>query len=243
MKSLGFVFGWVAAMGCEQVDSPGIRTEAVFADMSVTASGDGTSLVSAGLRTGGGGSNTYLDLVDGDALVAHGAGAMAMQRQESALGSIHYVARFDVDSENALFRIEFARRSHDEAEEVCRGGDAPNSIATLPAPFSLVLDPPNALVSRASGDLTVSWAASTDPVRWTLSGDCIETQAVDLERDAGTLRLLGTNMQALKGRTGETCSVDLDVSRMRPGSVDSAFGAGGVFDAIQTRTVRFRSGP
>ena len=149
------------ATACARVDSSDVRTGGVYADLEVTASGDGTSIVIAGLRVGGPQSNTYLDLVDGDTLTAHGGDqSQEMRKARSLLGRVTYRARFPLEAENSPFRVAFARDAHDPKEKECRGESAPNSFATLPAPFDLDAPRSRRTFSRRSDFIEIIWSSA-----------------------------------------------------------------------------------
>jgi hypothetical protein len=232
--------------GCERVESTDVRTSGIYADLDVVARGDGDSTVSASLRVGGPRSNTYLELVEGDALTAHqGEDETEMDEHSFPLGPVTYDARFEVDDENTPFRIEFAREAHDEVEENCRGGGAPNSFATLPAPFAL--DGPGAdqTFSRADADIEITWSPNgfRDAMTWTVSGSCIHTESGDISGDPGRVSIERGRLRALDNRQAETCSMTVELVRTRAGAVDPAYGEGGSFSARQVRAISLRSAP
>jgi hypothetical protein len=231
---------------CERVESSDIRTSGIYADLSVVARGDGDSSVTAALRVGGSLSNTYLELIDGDVLRAHQGEQMEEMDQHSIpLGPVTYRASFDVDAENTPFRIEFAREPHDEMEKECRGESAPNSFATLPAPFTIDGPERDRTFSRSDADIEITWGPNgfRDPMSWTVSGGCIETESGDVGGDPGRVTIPRGRLRAIRGRETETCDISVEIVRARGGAVDPAYGEGGRFSARQVRSIELRSSP
>jgi len=231
---------------CERVESTDVRTSGIYADLDVVARGDGDSTVSASLRVGGSLSNTYLELIDGDVLMAHqGEDKEEMDEHSFPLGPVTYDATFDVDDENTPFRVEFAREAHDEAEEECRGGGAPNSFATLPAPFAFDGPSRDQSFSRSEADIEITWSPNglRDGMTWRVSGDCISGDSGDISGDPGRITIERGKLRAIQGREAETCSMTVEIVRSRGGAVDPAYGEGGRFSARQVRAISLKSAP
>jgi hypothetical protein len=231
---------------CERVESSNVRTDGIYADLDVVAKGDGKSSVSASLRVGGSLSNTYLDLIDGDVLMAHQADdAQEMERRTLLFGQVWYEATFDVDAENTPFRIEFAREPHDDTEKQCRGGSAPNSFATLPAPFAFDGPEVGKSFSRANDDLEITWSpnGSSDKMSFQISGSCIQSESGDISGDPGRLAIARGRLKPTMNQPPATCAIIVELIRSRSGEVDPAFGEGGTFRARQIRTLDLQSAP
>lgn len=236
----------LATAACERVESSDVRTSGIYADMTVTAVGDGTSRVSAALRVGGSLSNTYLDLVDGDELMAiQGEDEARMSERSIPLGPVHYEATFDVDTENTPFRVSFAREPHDETEKECRGGSAPNSFATLPAPFTIDAPAEDRAFSRADDDIEITWSPNgrRDAMSWRASGSCIEGDSGDIDTDNGRFVISRGKLRLRREADDNSCDVTITITRSRPGQIDPAYGEGGRFVARQVRSVEVRSDP
>lgn len=236
----------LASAACERVESSDVRTSGIYADMTVTARGDGESQVSAALRVGGSLSNTYLELVDGDELMAiQGEDEVRMSKRSIPLGPVSYVASFPVDAENTPFRVSFSREPHDEAEKACRGGSAPSSFATLPAPFTI--DGPDAgrTFSRADDDIEVTWSptGSRDRMSWRVSGSCVENDSGDIDSDSGRFVVRRGDLRPIENRERDDCSLTIEIVRQRAGQIDPAYGEGGRFVARQVRQIRVESVP
>jgi hypothetical protein len=216
-----------AAACSEDVDSTDVKTSGVYAEMSVVATGKGQSDVTADLRVGGANSNTHLDLKAADKLSAT-VGTTTKTLSQS--GNV-YKTTFDGDAADSKVTVAFTRGVEDTS--------APNSSVTLPAPFTVAGIA--GTVSRQVG-FTATWAQSTDPMRWTLDGDClfIKTDSIS---DAGQTVIGTSDFSVQSGKEQETCNATFCLERTRQGTIDPAFGEGGVISAVQRRCVAFLSAP
>ena len=230
--ALTAVFG----SGCAQVESDDVKTDGIYADLLVQADGSGSSVATAALKVGGASSNTFLDLTAGDALeAANGDDVSAMVRNE-ALGVIWYSAIFAVDSADAPFKISFLRE-----EDV----SAPDSDVTMPAGFAITAPAPNTSFSRASDAVVVTWdnSGSTDGFSWQITGDCIVAQFGNQTADNGTLTIPAGAIQPGQNQGANSCTANIQLFRTRAGTLDGAYGEGGVIRARQTRTISILSAP
>ena len=224
------------AAGCsEDVDSDDVATDAIYANFSVNAEGDGASHVLATLRVGGPSSNTYLDLTDYDSLMASvNDTAKGMTQSGNA-----YVTTFPFDAEDTPFRVSFLRSHAPDAE--CAGVSAPNSTVTLPRPFSITAPAQDASISRAS-DLTFTWSDSgeSDDMSWALDGPCIQYMADSIENDNGSFTIPEDTI-LLVSTAMTSCTATLRIYRTRQGELDPNYGEGGTISAAQTRAVQFET--
>lgn len=230
---------------CEQIDSKNVNTDGIYADLEAASDGEET-VIEARLKTGGGLSNTFLDLSDGDVLTAYAGAEMSKMDRESQLGVVWYRARFSQIAENTPLRIEFTRQGHDDAETKCRGESAPNSMVTLPAPFSIGSPAKDDRFSRKDSAIDVQWSPSgtSDSMRWTLSGECIKGMSGNISGDPGRVVIEKGKIEAISEmRAGETCDVKIKIFRARSGNVDPAYGEGGNFAADQVREIEISSAP
>jgi hypothetical protein len=230
---------------CESIDSANVRTDGIYAAMSAVADDSGDTRLTAYLKTGGSGSNTFLDLSEGDTLTAYAGAQKEEMDRESLLGEVWYRAELEGNAEGTPLRIEFSREGHDEEETSCRGGSAPSSIATLPAPFAIDSPADDTRVSRKDEELEIAWSpTSSDPIRWELSGSCIHDIGGELMADTGRVAIEKGRIEAVSpAREGETCGVTLKIMRIRDGMIDRAYGEGGFFSAQQHRVLTFSSTP
>ena len=236
-RKLGLLAAALFALsGCsEDVDSDDVATDAVYANMYVTAPGDGESHLLTTLRVGGPNSNTYLDLTDYDSLVAY-VNDTGKNMAQSGDG---YVASFPYESEGTPYRFAFLRSHAPDSE--CAGVSAPNSSVTLPAPFDIVNPVSDSAHSR-NADLVFTWSGSgaADGMSWTVDGPCILTASDTIDDDDGSFTIPADTI-AVIGSANNSCTATLTVSRTRAGELDPAFvsGEGGVISAAQRRTRQF----
>ncbi len=225
---------WCAVVGlaCESVKSEDLKTSGLYAQLEADAPGDGKLNVKATLTLGQG-SLTYLALTPTDVLTATvGETARAMSRK-AAFGTTWYEAGFDGDAAGTPVRVSLARSADTSA---------PESVVTLPAPFEFSSPPANAPFARSAG-VTVTWDGSggADPLQLTARGACIQPVELDLAGDTGTQTLMP--FVASSSNETNTCSVSLTLVRRRVGTVDPAYGKGGVFRATVSRALLISSTP
>ncbi len=239
MRLLGpSLLACAALAGCLSVDSADVATHGLYADLSVQATGDGQSRVSAELRVGGDLSNVCVDLSGGDRLVASaGLVSRTMARHEDILGRIGYEAVLPTDAEGTEVRVAFERPPE-------LGEGAPDSVTTLPAGFAITAPAPGTSHSRASA-LTVAWQpARPDPMWLEVSGFCIAPALLEVPPGAASVTVAASRLRALdRPPPGDSCEVDLVLVRGREGYVDPAYGKGGSFQARQIRSVAIVSTP
>ncbi len=234
------------AFGCEVVSSNDVKTSGVYASMRVTATGDGTSDVVAQLLVGGALSNTSLDLSAGDRLdLIVGSDTQTMQTSKGLFGNMSYHATVADDRENTPFRIAFTRASNDPAEADCLGGDAPNSFATLPAPFDIVGPNSDDTFSRETDDILIEWNAfgHIDDIHLSIDGSCISSHDMNGVDDSGVITIPAGTLEPDVGEELSTCDLTIELRRIRTGMVDPAYGEGGTFTATQIRTRGIVSAP
>jgi hypothetical protein len=224
--------------GCEAVDSQDVLTSGVYADLDVTASGTGLSVVQAVLRVGGKYSNAYLSLSGDDTLTATVDGETRTLYEVSLGEYREYATDFQTDAADTAFQISFDRT-------VDPG--APDSQLSLPAPFELTGPADGSTFSRNSDDLLVEWSesGSSDSMRWEATGDCIDYASGNIDGDEGVQSLEAGTLESSwsddEADEAGSCTVTLTLWRSRSGTVDNGFGEGGEARAHQVRTIEFTS--
>jgi hypothetical protein len=228
---------WVAIVGvagCEDVSSSDVFTSGMYADISAEADGTGGSQARVVLRAGGPTSNTYVELDGADALTVTVDGESLPMVHEH-LGAIHhYVTTFATAPVGSPFDVAFTR---------ALDGGAPSSVVTLPPEFTLA--PPGVdTFSRLDEDLTIAWSpASTEPVRITIDGTCIDPFATDLASDGGQYVVARGTLAPSNSVAPDPCDLDVVVTRISAGDVDPAFGEGGHAEGRQVRSYHVSSTP
>lgn len=224
----------MAGCTCETVKSQDIKTSGLYADLDATATGDNKTKVKATLTLGQG-SLTFLELSSGDVLTASTGTTSKTMSRTSLFGSTWYEAELGGDTANMDVKVSLSRAAD---------ASAPNSVVTLPAPFSISTPTPNQKFSRAAAPIFVSWqgAGQPDELRLGASGSCIDSiSEAALSADNGQHTL-----PALKAKAGEeakSCAVVITMRRVRKGQVDPAYGKGGSFEAKVERSVTITSDP
>ena len=221
-----------ASCTCESVKSNDIKTSGLYALLEANAPGTGQVDLKATLTLGQG-SLTYLELAAGDALTATvGPTTRAMSRK-AAFGATWYEAAFDGDAAETSLQIALTRQND---------ASAPESVVTLPAPFTFTAPMANASFPR-SGAITLTWSGGgqADPMHVSARGACITSVDTDLSADSGTHTL--APFVAASGTPSDSCDVAIALVRTRLGRVDPAYGKGGVFKATVQRSLTVRSTP
>jgi hypothetical protein len=219
--------------GCTTVESDNILTSGMYADLSARAGGDGTTQISATLYLGNPINLNFVDLTGGDQLQASYGDQVQVMSETIILNIVGHGATFQSDNEDDEFVIDFVR-------EVDAG--APASIVALPAPFEI--NPIVASRSRAAS-LDFGWDNSTsDSMRWSASGDCIDSAGATIGTDEGTVTIAASTLQKRQGATvANECPVTVTIIRTRLGELDTHFGEGGSVVGEQQRTLTFNSTP
>jgi len=239
MKQLFVVFMTVGALGllaCENVDSEDVMTDGIYADINAIATGDGNTTVRASLRVGGNASNTFLELVGDDKLVASMGEETAEMGEKTFLGSKWYTAEFSEDAVDTEFNVAF-ERSVDEP--------APESKMTMVAPFDITVPASSASYSRASDDIELAWETSgtSDTMLVNIDGSCVQLYHEDLSGDTGSFSVVAGTLEPAQDQEDETCSITIELIRHREGTLDPAYGEGGLVYSRQIRTIQVTSAP
>lgn len=222
--------------GCEEtVSSENIRTAGISMATRVTA-GTASSKVHVTLLVGGNESNTKVELMAGDELVAIADGDEKTMERVSAG---EYEASFDIVDEDTEFAVHLLR--DDDEDATGNGGE-------LPAPFMITSDLGDEPISRME-DIEVTWSPSGTDDNMRLqaedeSGDgCITaTEDIDVISDEGTY-LIRAEREHFGDDEEETCDITLTVVREREGEIDGNLDRESTFFLHQVRSTTFLSAP
>ena len=216
-------------VGCEAVDSSDIRTSGIWADMTVSATGDGTSIVETWLRVGGPLSNTNVDLVEGDSLSVSVSG-LSEPLDRVAFGNlIYYIAEVETDAPGEDFVIALDRAADDSA---------PSSVMSLPEPFTF-----EDVSDTVSSDTTLEGRISgldDAPNRLIVAvdGDCIYQHEESVTLDAeGRFEIDGSDLEATDAEDTASCGLEVKVILASDGTVDPAY-EGGSAEGHQVRSLQ-----
>lgn len=231
----GLLVATAATAACQTTDSDNILTRGMYAQISATADGTGSTSVGATLFLGPPSDLIFVDLEGSDQLIAHHGIESKVMSEQIILNIVSHTAVFAGDRENDAFEVEFSRLVD---------AGAPSSNVTLPAPFTLGTVPTS--VSRAAA-FGVNWTGagtSTDRMRWTAEGSCIQSASGTISGDPGSVTMPAGTFKKLTGQNiADMCPVKVTIVRERDGQVDRAFGEGGTATGVQTRSVTFTSTP
>ncbi len=234
MKRLAVVaLALFTATACTSVESSDIKTSGIYADLWTIADGDGASYSEATLRVGGALSNTFVTLSDGDELTTTLGEQVEIMHEQNLADIFTYRADFESDAPDTDYVVAFERLDDDSA---------PNSVMSLPAPFTV-----DALAdeySRDDADLVVTWDNQADEkMKIWAEGTCIINQYHDNETDAGTYTFAADSIEPQNADANENCEIEITLWRSRPGDVDSAYGEGGAAWGYQRRKLTTLSIP
>lgn len=224
------------ALGCTSVDSDSVFTSGLYARVSATSDGGGSTVVRTTLFLENPSSLNYIELEGDDTLAAYGPnGVSKTMRQSQFLGMTSYSATFETEDAGSEFIIEFNRTIDDSA---------PDSRLTLPAPFD-ILTADGSAFSRATDDIVIDWdSVSADDLDYHLDGNCIESLSSSIEGDPGTLTIPAADLVKRQGDTVvDSCTVTVTITRSRAGTIDENYGYGGDGYARQIRTFTFTTDP
>jgi len=233
MRTLAFIA--VLATGCAQTDSSDLLTSGIYAQIAASASGDGTTRVTATLYVGNPLNLNFVNLSGDDQLVAsHGSAEMVMT-ETVLLNVVSHHATFNTDNPGDQFQVALERSVDNGAR---------NSIAVLPERFTL--DPLTTTTASRAQPLTLTWSPLDAPnmMRWEARGDCIELESQNLSADGGTLTIEAGRLAKRMGEgVADECPITITVTRSRPGQLDPGYGKGGIIAGQQVRSVMLTSTP
>jgi hypothetical protein len=223
-----------ALAGCSTTDSSDVLTSGIYAGITASAPGNGSTQVSATLYLGNPINLNFVELTGDDKLVASHDGQDKVMVESELLNIVSHSVSFDSDNENDEFSVAFDRTVDD---------GAPDSSVTLPAKFDIAV-PATTEWSRQAA-YSVQWSpASTDQMRWEARGDCIETTSESLPDDTGGVIISANRIQKRMGDgVADTCPITLTLTRARQGDLDPGYGKGGSIEGWQVRTIDLTTTP
>jgi hypothetical protein len=222
---------------CEKVESEDVNTSGIYANIQVVANGDGQSQVIATLKVGGDTSNVFIDMSGDDKLEATSGEENKELAKDNEVGNIvRYKASFDGDEEDKDFKVAFIRTVDD---------GAPESTVTLPAPFGITSPDADTSFSRENDDLVIEWenAGTEDAMHISANGDCVKLYTKAIDGDPGTHTIEKTVIDPKDEQETVNCPVTVTITRTRGGTLDTAYGEGGVISGQVVRTLELLSTP
>jgi hypothetical protein len=234
-----------ALTACTEVESEDVMTDGMYANFVARVIDSGTR-IEANLNVGGSGSNaTNVELTGDDTLEATIDGdtkALDKVQEIIDINDPHYTAKFDgVVAAGTEVTVAFKRTVDD---------GAPSSTVTLASEPNA--SGPTGEQSRAEAELVVSFAAGGDDesTTITISGECFQssTQSVDGDNATQVTFAPGALKEPEPKEDEEpaapaTCDATITISRARTGTIDPAFGEGGLFRSLRDESLSFSSAP
>lgn len=235
--------------GCSETESENVTTNGIYADIEVIGNSNDTTDVIVDLNVGSGLGGTDLELSDGDRLTASTNGQTHTLSKSENLVNIEYITTFDANAADMAFTVSFTREN---------GINAEDSRVTLPAPFTLIT-PTDGETFAIDDPVIFEWSPADENSRMEISSVYTCRQHTDTE---GTATTIGTGvggriadngsatytMRQLMGTSNPEnynlgCTIDIELSRNKAGTIDSNFGEGGQIIAKQSRSLEIRYNP
>lgn len=235
----------ISLIGCAKTDSDNVRIKGIHASIGVAAEGNGNTTVSTTLKVGSGLGGTTLELASSDTLLAYANGITKVMRDNSSFLGASYTTTFPFDDEGTEFRVEFDRSE---------GTSAPNSVVTLPAPFTITSTPGATYAKNAIVSVTWEPAYTTDNMLvdyWITCPDSngdsyLATYTVGAtdngQRDINVSEILNKASPGIKD-SSKGCRLEITVIRRRFGELDPHYGEGGSIAAVQKRKISVNIAP
>ncbi len=223
----------LSALGCsnkETTSSANIKTGGIAALIDVYADTDTTATVHVELKIAGSSSTAFVDLDNGDKLIAT---VDDVEKQLTARDAGVYEAKFTDVAEGAAISVTLERPDDVTASD---------NSGTLPPPFTL--DKPTSKLSRETDDLELTWApGSDDKMTLRLDGSCIYPFNKDSVPDTGSYTVGAGKLSSTDEDMPEACDVEVDARRTREGTADGEFDPESYFRMHQRRSTKFVSNP
>jgi hypothetical protein len=235
----------LASVACTEVDSEDVKTDGMFANYVARVKDNGTS-VEANLNVGGGNANATNVELTGDDVIKATIGEKTLTLGKNPefidINDPHYSAFFDEETDAGTEVVFAFERTSDES--------APSSkvkLASAPAASG-----PAAATSRAEASVVVSFDAGADDEKTsvTISGDCFQSATDSVDGSGATsITFEASALKEPQPPEGEepeapkSCEATITVQRSRTGSIDPAFGEGGLIQSIREETLTYTSDP
>jgi hypothetical protein len=208
-------------------------TSSITPDFTISASPNSITFVLGQLKAD---QVASVRLPDDDALTVSAAGQEKLLRWTlGAQGGGLYSASLTELDPGTVITIALTRGD---------GGNAPNSQVTMPLPIDLTA-PVTGALATAGTNLSVAWTPSGTPdeirilLRTVLCSrpGAGTTQTATVVGDPGNATVFIEPDLLPLLNPGEQCDVDVQVQRVRHGTVDAAYAAGGTIQAQQADKV------
>ena len=219
-----------AVVGCNDIDSADIETSGINASITVRAKADGSSTAVSATLTAG--ALTFVDLDGEDQLVATSGEASTVLAEGDLLGVVGYngsLSGVGAPGDEVKVSLE---RSSDKTP-------APDSVVTIPEPIAIAAPEAGTAFSRADDDIVVDLTSeeSDDDATLKWSGACIKDGSLAVPSGQASITI---NKGTIEKReqvdandpdsepVADTCSFTIEIERRVEGSLDPAWGSGGI---------------
>ncbi|AWB68794.1 hypothetical protein C2869_21385 [Saccharobesus litoralis] len=229
--------------GCSDVSSTDLKSSGFYANMRVSAQGDGQTNVTVNLSTGSGIDADGIKLDGGDYLEVEAKG-----NRKRMSRNVGYTTDFLFDDGPTEFVISLYRTSDESM---------PNSSVTLPQDF--VIQTPVANTTFSADDfIQLAWSPEVNGgnIKLNFAGYCysiddssqlpISTVTTLIDNgvhSVGVSSLLNSRSDRDKFDMNKACPITVSLQREAQGSLDPNYGQGGSVWAMQARSVDIQVQP
>lgn len=225
-----------AIAGCGDsaaVDSETVGSQGLWVAVRFEAFGNGSTGVNVDLNEGGRSGNS-VRLTANERLEVNANGMLVVLEEDEDFLDIDYEGSVPTDASNTLLTLSLFRAD---------GSVNDRTRVNLPNPFTIT-SPADSQAVTAGEFVDVRWSpAAGGTIAVAVMTQCSGFTRVDYfdEPDDGsytidTAALPGIQDPAVPRENG--CTLTVDLTRERRGTLDPAFRAGGFVSAVQERTVR-----
>lgn len=224
--------------GCTTTPSDTITTQGFYPTYRVTSDGFITTLF-ASFQVGGGGSNTYIYLDNGDSISATvGTSNVTFTRETGLFADKYYSGTIPGGQDGQVVTFSLHRSTEPSA---------PNSTVVIPDGFSISSPTRASVLSRARDAINIVWApsGSTDTMELKVycPHDALCNNVAPVVGDPGVFTIGAGELVSSTTSTTASGPANLTMNRKRTGTLDPAFTRGGVIEALQVRETTFYSTP
>ena len=220
----------IACVACNSLESGDLRTNGMEPDIVVRSNNtDANSKLNVNIHVGDS-INSFVDLDAPDVMTASVNGGEATELSESnLLGVTGYSMDVNTKEPDTEVIVILTRGEQDDG--------APSSTVAFTQQLALTSPGAGASFSRATDDIEVTFTSeeSTDGVRITVTGECIDSISLDVQAgDTAVTIEAGTILKKVDQNTEDdleipdSCDIAVSAVRTRTGTLDPAYGGGSI---------------
>jgi len=219
--------------GGNAVDSEAIDTQAFWVGVRFEAPGNGATGINVEINVGGS-SGSDVRLSADERLEVNANGLIVILQEDEDFLDIDYEGSVPTDASNTLFTLSLFRAD---------GSVNNRTRVNLPAPFTIT-SPANNQAVTVGEIINVQWSpAGSGVIALAVMTQCSGFTRADFfdlpdngNYTINTATLPGIQDPAIPRENG--CTLTVDLTRDRRGTIDPAFRGGGFVSAMQERTVQ-----